>query len=73
MCELTWVASHLPQPIVWLLPFSFQRLQQQLLQVPDSLIWLHFRPPGGVYGIHQLAIDIDLDLVMGGMTDPDRA
>ena len=72
MGEMPRVAPHLPEPVIGLGPFPLQVLQKQLLQVPDGLLVVHPHPPGHIDRVHQLPVDVDLDLLVSGVASANR-
>jgi hypothetical protein len=65
-------AADLPDALVRLAPVRLEELEQRLLQVPGRLVALQADVPAHVQRIHDLAVDVELELVDGRVADPDR-
>ena len=57
------IAPHLPDATVRRLPDSFEMLEQHLLHPPRLVLRLQLGIPRGMQGVHQLAVDVELQLV----------
>ena len=65
-------AADLPDALVRLAPVRLEELEQRLLQVPGRLVALQADVPAQVQGVHDLAVDVELELVDGRVADPHR-
>ncbi len=72
MGEVPLVTSYLPETVVGSVPDRFETLENELLQVPDRVPVIHPHLPGGVQRVHQLPVDIDLELCVRRVADPNR-
>ena len=66
------VAAPLPDAVIRLVPYFGQMLQHRAFQVPGPFIELQLGHARLVKRVDQLAIDIELQLGMRGIADPDR-
>src|SRR3546814_15267367 len=73
MREVSPLAAHLPQALVRLVPVALQEVHEDLLYSPSVVGWLDAVPAGGMEGIHDIAVDIDLELCEGRVAGADRA
>src|SRR5215469_18554891 len=62
----------LPDAVVRLTPDLGKMLEHRAAQGPRLLAEIHFRHARLIEGVDQLAIDVELQLRMGGVADPDR-
>src|SRR5579864_1485983 len=71
--EVARWAANLPDALVRALPDLFQVFEQLLLQFPGEGVAFEPIALRGIERIHQLAIDIELQLLKGGVADAHRA
>ena len=71
--EVSARPAHLPQPVVRFGPVPLEEVQQGPLHVPGRVAGLHARFPGQVQTVEHLAPHVELQLVGGGVPDPDGA
>jgi hypothetical protein len=65
-------AADLPDALVRLAPLRLQELEQGLLEVPGRLVALEADVAAQVQGVHDLAVDVELELLHGRVADPHR-
>ena len=66
------VAAPLPDAVIGLVPDFRQMLQYGAFQIPRSVIELQLGHPRLMKRVHQFAIDVELQLGMRGIADPNR-
>jgi hypothetical protein len=72
MCELTFRASHFPDPVIWLMPDLLEMTEQRAFDRPRMSIRRNARSSRHVHRIEQLAADIQLQLFDSRIADADR-
>ena len=65
-------AADLPDSLVRLVPVLLQEVKQLPLQAPAVLVEVEPGLPAQCQGVYDLAVDVELTLVDGGVADPDR-
>src|SRR5437588_11155313 len=70
MGEVTARAADLPDAFVGLLPCGFQEIQKRSFNLPAGLLELHSHVPGLIEKISHLTVDVQLELMVGGVADP---
>lgn len=70
--EVLTGSADLPQAVVGLLPGPFEVLHQSRLDVPAVVGGVHERLAGEGQAVQDLTPDVELQLVCGGVADPDR-
>ena len=70
--ELFRAATDLPDAFVRFVPYGFEMIEQRALDGPSSLVFAKSSSTGLIKRIHQLAIDIQLPLVVRGVANADR-
>src|SRR5713101_7064943 len=71
--ELARRAANLPDALVRLLPDRLQIFEQLLLQRPGKAAAFEPVAVTGVERVHQLAINVELQLFVRGIADPHRS
>ena len=71
--ELLWLTANLPHAPVRVLPASFENLHQRPLQVPSVLLAGDAAIASLVQAVHDLAVDVQLQLPACCVASPDRS
>src|SRR2546422_8597192 len=66
--ECVW-AAHLPDAFIGLFPDGLQMVHQRLLQRPARLVPAQANASRNVQRVHQLAVDVELELERGRVAD----
>ena len=69
MGEVAARAAHLPDALVRLGPDAREMRQQRLLHPPRVVVRLLLELAPDVHGVHELAVDVELQLREGGVAD----
>jgi hypothetical protein len=67
--ELAPRAAHLPDALVGLAPGGLEVVHQGDLAAPDAAVDVTLKPRGRVSKVHHLSVDVELELVGGGVAD----
>src|SRR6267154_300695 len=62
-------STHLPDTLVWLLPSGFEESHQLSLQSPRIFVFVQTGVARNIQGVHDLAIDVELELQMRGVAN----
>ena len=62
--------AHLPDALVRLPPEFLEKRDERPLELPGRRVWGNARLQRQVHRVHYLAVDIELELVDGGIPDP---
>ena len=70
---MSWLATRLPHALIRLLPDRFEVLEQFQRQIPGVRVALEAEAAAGVKRIGQLAVNVELQLLVRRIADPHRA
>src|SRR3954462_14512996 len=72
MSKSARLAADLPDAPIGLLPDLFEVAEERGLQAPGFVLRLQLRCARGVQGVDQFPENIELNLIAGGVADPNR-
>src|SRR5660398_223786 len=68
--EMAPTPAHFPNTLIRFTPVPLQKVQQLLLDTPAPRIRFHPGTAGLLHGIHDLPVNVELELIRGGVPHP---